>query len=215
MCNTLILVMREHERARYTFAKYYDQIYLKRNDYKNESEVVQDIIRRFERKPSKTLLDVGCGTREHLKYLSRHFHCTGLDISREMIKTARVKVPNARLKIANMINFKLQGKFDVITCLFSSIGYVQSFKNLARTLRNFHNHLTDDGLTLVEPWVFRKDFRQGTVAIDTYEDERKVGENGHKQAHKITLAGLFSLFDRNRRKNQAYRGNSQNDISRL
>lgn len=169
MCNTLILVMCEHER---TFAKYYDQIYLKMKDYKNESEIVQDIIRRFERKPSKTLLDVGCGTGEHLKYLSRHFHCTGLDISREMIKTAKAKVQNAQFKIANMIDFELQDKFDVIVCLFSSIGYVQSFRNLVRTLRNFRNHLANDGLALVEPWVFRKDFREGTVSIDTYEDQR-------------------------------------------
>lgn len=169
MCKALILVMREHER---TFAKFYDQVYLKRKDYRIESQIIQDIIRRFERKPSKTLLDVGCGTGEHLKYLSRHFDCTGLDISREMVKKAKVKVPNAQFKIANMINFKLQGKFDVITCLFSSIGYVKSFRNLARTLQNFHNHLSDDGLALVEPWVFRKDFREGTVAIDAYEDEK-------------------------------------------
>lgn len=168
MCNTPILVMCGHER---TFAKYYDQIYLNMNDYKNESEIVQDIIRRFKRKPSKTLLDVGCGTGEHLKYLSRHFNCTGLDISREMIRTAKAKVPNAQFEIANMIDFELQDKFDVIVCLFSSIGYVQSFRNLVRTLRNFHNHLTNEGLALVEPWVFRKDFREGTVAIDTYEDQ--------------------------------------------
>jgi len=61
----------------HNFAKYYDQIYLKKNDYENESQVVQDIIRRFERKPSESILDVGCGTGEHLKYLSRLFNCTG------------------------------------------------------------------------------------------------------------------------------------------
>jgi len=155
-----------------TFAKYYDQIYLKRNDYKSESEAVQNIIRRFERKSSKTLLDVGCGTGEHLKYLSQHFRCTGLDISKEMINTARAKVPNAKFHVANMIDFKLRDRFDVITCLFSSIGYVQNLRNLARTLRNFYDHLTDDGLALVEPWVFKKDFRKGNFTVDTYEDEK-------------------------------------------
>jgi SAM-dependent methyltransferase len=155
-----------------TFAKYYDQIYLKRNDYKSESEVVQNIIRRFEKKPLKTLLDVGCGTGEHLKHLSQHFRCTGLDISKEMVSTARQKVPNARFHVANMIDFKLRERFDVVTCLFSSIGYVQSRRNLERTLRNFHDHLTNDGLALVEPWVFKKDFRTGNVDIDTYEDEK-------------------------------------------
>jgi SAM-dependent methyltransferase len=170
MCNILVLVMGE--RNLHAFANYYDQIYLKRNDYRSESEVVQNIIRRFERKPSKTLLDVGCGTGEHLKFLSKHFRCTGLDISKEMIKTARAKVPNARFDVADMIDFRLRDRFDVVTCLFSSIGYVQNFRNLVRTLRNSYDHLNNDGLALVEAWVFKKDFRRGNVSVDAYEDEK-------------------------------------------
>jgi SAM-dependent methyltransferase len=176
--------MDEHNL--HTFAKYYDQVYLKRNDYKSESEVVQNIIRRFEKKPSKTLLDVGCGTGEHLKYLSQHFRCTGLDISKDMIKTARAKVPNARFEVANMITFRLRNRFDVITCLFSSIGYVQNFGNLVRTLRNFHDHLTDEGLVLIEPWVFKKDFRERSFSIDTYEDENtKLTRMGTSKLTKL------------------------------
>lgn len=154
------------------FAKYYDQIYLKKKDYASESKVVKYIIRQFEKNPSKTLLDVGCGTGEHLKYLSQSFRCKGIDISKEMIETAKTKVPDAEFEIADMTDFRLGEKFGVITCLFSSIGYVQTFENLARTLKNFRNHLNNDGLTLVEPWVFKRDFRKENFAIDTYEDEK-------------------------------------------
>jgi len=153
------------------FARYYDQIYLKRKDYESESKIVKYIIRQFEKKPSQTLLDVGCGTGEHLKYLSQSFRCKGIDINEEMIETAKAKVAGAEFEIANMIDFNLGEKFDVTTCLFSSIGYVQTFKNLVRTLKNFLNHLNNEGLTLVEPWVFKKDFRKGNFAIDTYEDD--------------------------------------------
>ncbi len=160
-----------HQNKLHSFAKYYDQIYLQMKNYGKESEVVQGIIRRFEKKPSKTLLDVGCGTGEHLKYLSKHFRCTGLDLSEDMIKTARLKVPTAQFEVGSMIDFKMPEKFDVITCLFSSIGYVQSFKKLVGTLSNFHDHLADDGIVLVEPWIFKKDARKDIVSIDTYEDE--------------------------------------------
>ncbi len=154
------------------FARYYDQIYLKMKDYESESKVVERIIRQFEKKPSKTLLDVGCGTGEHLKYLSQSFQCMGIDISEEMIKIAKVKVPDAKFEIADMINFSLVEKFDVITCLFSSIGYTRTFRNLARALKNFLKHLNNGGLALVEPWIFKKDFQKGTFSIDTYEDDR-------------------------------------------
>lgn len=155
-----------------TYARYYDQIYLKKKDYQKEAKFVKDVIKRFEEKQSKTLLDVGCGTGEHLKYLSSDFQCTGLDINRDMIKTAKNKFPNAQFKIANMIDFRVKGKFDVIICLFSSIGYVENFNNLVKTLENFYKHLNDKGLAIVEPWIFKKDFKGGYIGLDTYEDEK-------------------------------------------
>lgn len=154
------------------FSKYYDQIYLKMKDYQSESKVVKNIIKQFEKKPSKTLLDVGCGTGEHLKYLSRSFRCKGIDISEKMIETCKIKVPDAEFEIADMIDFNLGEKFDVITCLFSSIGYAETLENLVKTFKNFHNHLSNEGLTLIEPWVFKKDFQKGKIFIDTYEDDK-------------------------------------------
>jgi len=153
------------------FAEYYDLFYLERKDYEKEAKIVKGIIKKLERKKSRTLLDAGCGTGEHLKYLSLDFHCTGLDINKRMIEMAKSKVLGARFKVANMIDFKLRSRFDAIVCLFSSIGYVQRFSNLVKTLENFHGHLDDTGLVIVEPWIFRKDFKIGHISLGTYEDE--------------------------------------------
>lgn len=152
------------------YARYYDQIYLKRKDYQKEAKIVKGVIKQFEKQQSKTLLDVGCGTGEHLKYLSPDFQCTGIDINKDMIKTAKSKVPDAAFKVANMMNFRLREKFDVIICLFCSIGYVETFNNLVKTLENFYKHLNDEGLVIVEPWIFKKDFRR-KISLDTYEGE--------------------------------------------
>jgi SAM-dependent methyltransferase len=160
------------ENAFGSYAKYYDQIYLKRKDYEKEAEIVKGIIRRFERRKSKSLLDVGCGTGEHLKHLSLGFQCVGIDVNRSMIDIAKNKVPNAKFKVADMINFRLKGKFNVIICLFSAIGYVQNLDNLAKTLEKVYEHLNDNGLLILEPWIFKKDFRKGNITIDTYEDEK-------------------------------------------
>jgi ubiquinone/menaquinone biosynthesis C-methylase UbiE len=153
-----------------TYAKYYDQVYLSKKDYQREAKLVKGVIKQFEEKRSKTLLDVGCGTGEHLKYLSLDFDCVEIDINRDMIETAKKKVPSVKFEVANMIDFRLKERFDVITCLFSSIGYVQNFNNLVKTLENLYKHLNDKGLAIVEPWIFKKDFRKG-LYLDTYEDE--------------------------------------------
>ena len=118
------------------------------------------------------MLDVGCGTGEHLKYFSLGFNCTGLDINRRMIETAKNKVPEAKFKVANMIGFRLRSRFDVIVCLFGSVGYVQSFNNLVKALDNFYRHLNDTGLVILEPWVFKKDFKKAHISLDTYEDDK-------------------------------------------
>jgi ubiquinone/menaquinone biosynthesis C-methylase UbiE len=154
-----------------SYAKYYDQIYLKTKDYEKEAEIVRNVIGELQKKKSKTLLDVGCGTGEHLKHLSNDFQCTGIDINRNMIKTAKNKVPNAKFEVADMINFRLKERFDIITCLFSSIGYVQDFNRLVKALENFRKHLDEKGLVIVEPWIFKKDFKEGYIVINTYEDE--------------------------------------------
>jgi len=153
------------------YAKYYDQIYLNMKDYEKEAEIVEKTIREFESKKSKTLLDVGCGTGEHLKYLSLNFKCTGIDVNRNMIEIARDKVLNAQFKIANMIDSRLGESFDVITCLFSAIGHVQTFDNLVRTISNFYEHSANKGLVIVEPWIFKKDFIKGHIGLNIHEDE--------------------------------------------
>jgi ubiquinone/menaquinone biosynthesis C-methylase UbiE len=161
--------MNEHGFKNY--AKYYDQIYLRMKNYEEEAKIVKHIIRQLEKEESKTLLDVGCGTGEHLKHLSSDFECTGIDINRNMLKTARHKVPNAKYKAGDMISFILKEKFDVIICLFSAIGHVEDFSKLVKTLENFYRHLNDKGLAMVEPWIFKDDFIKGYIGLDTYEDK--------------------------------------------
>ena len=55
--------------------------------------------------------------------------------------------------------------------LFGSIGYTQSFRNLMKTFENFHSHLNDEGLVIVEPWVFKQDFKREHVSLDTLEND--------------------------------------------
>jgi len=95
---------------------------------------------------------------------------TGVTTKKDSAR-ARDKVPNARFKVANMIDFRLGERFDVITCLFSAIGHVQTFDNLVRTIKNFYNHSVEKGLVIVEPWIFKKDFIKGYMGLNTHEDE--------------------------------------------
>jgi hypothetical protein len=64
-----------------------------------------------------------------------------------------------------MVDFNLPRQFDVITCLFSSIGYVQTKSRLDKAVRNMAGHLLPGGVLLVEPWFSREQWNVGRVSL--------------------------------------------------
>jgi uncharacterized protein YndB with AHSA1/START domain len=68
-----------------------------------------------------------------------------------------------------MTSFALPRRYDVILCLFSSIGYVRTLENVRRTLERFRAHLADGGIVLVEPWFAPGVLQPGRVSIHTAE----------------------------------------------
>jgi hypothetical protein len=64
-----------------------------------------------------------------------------------------------------MQRFRLGERFDVVTCLFSAIGYVRSEAELRETLRTFALHLREGGVAVVEPWITPGAWRPGKVRL--------------------------------------------------
>ena len=120
-------------------------------DYRGEAEKLRDIIRRSE-PDAKALLDVACGTGVHLEHLTDWFGVEGLDADPGLLAVARNRLPDVPLHEADMRHFELGRKFDVITCLFSSIGYMVAEPDLRQAIANMARHLSPRGLLIVEPW---------------------------------------------------------------
>jgi SAM-dependent methyltransferase len=94
-----------------------------------------------------------------------------MDSSKEMLKIARKNVDAVKFLQGNMIKFDLKKTYDIITCLFSSIGYVKTYKNLRKTISNFYNHLKQGGVLIIEPWFTESVYQAGSPHLITYEDD--------------------------------------------
>lgn len=152
----------------------YDKIYMKLKDYAKEAGEVGVWIKKF-RPDAKSVLDVACGTGEHARFLSAEYQVDGIDLNAEFIQIARSKNPHGQYHVGDMIDFNLDKRYDVITCLFSSIGYVQTIGNLQTTIATFDRHLNDDGIMLVEPWFTPDAWNLGLPHMTTVdEDQFKV-----------------------------------------
>ena len=148
----------------------YDLIYRSFKDYAAESARVDEIIR--SRNPNaRTLLDVACGTGLHLEHLAQRYDCEGVDLDPGQLAVARERVPGVPLHEGDMVDFDLGRTFDVVTCLFSSIGYAKSENAFDRAVASMARHLSPGGVLLIEPWFFPQAFIDGHVGVVTVEGD--------------------------------------------
>lgn len=133
-------------------AEWYDAIYSFK-DYASEAAQIAALVRSVQ-PDAFTVLDAACGTGEHARLLAeRHaFGVDGLDLDAGLLRVARDKHPAGRFFAADMSDFSLEGRYDVILCLFSSIAYLVTLERIGRALVCFRRHLAPGGMVLVEPW---------------------------------------------------------------
>jgi SAM-dependent methyltransferase len=172
-------------------AKVYDAAYADRGkDYHGEARVVVEQIRaRYPH--ARTLLDVACGTGQHLgPFTDLLGHCEGLEVSPQMLATARANHPDKVLHQGDMRCFELGRTFDAVTCLFASIGYVESEAELGQALECFARHVAPGGVVAVEPWWFPD------RVLDTYVSANLVEVEGQSIArivHSVTDNGASRM----------------------
>jgi SAM-dependent methyltransferase len=143
-------------------AQYYDQIYSNK-DYQAEVEKLVTFIGKKRSSDGDRLLDVACGTGHHIQYLKEHFKVEGLDLDPELLEIARQRNPDINFHVGDMIDFHLNRRFDIVTCLFSSIGYVKTRENLNKAIQTMAGHLNPGGFLLIEPWFTPQDWKPGTL----------------------------------------------------
>lgn len=132
-------------------AEYYDLLYAWKN-YAAETERIHQLVQ--DRRPgAKTLLDVACGTGQHLAHLRTRYEVQGLDAEPAFLAIARRRLPGVPLHEGDMREFELRHRFDAVTCLFSAIGYMHTPHDLARAVARMAGHLTQGGVLFVEPWL--------------------------------------------------------------
>jgi SAM-dependent methyltransferase len=146
-------------------ARFYDLIYTYR-DVGAEAAAVQSLVKRYKQAPGRRILDVACGTGAHLAMFQQHFdHVEGLDLDPGMLAVARERFPDLPVHELDMIDFHLGRPFDVITCLFSSIGYVATVERLRQVIATVAGHLAPCGVLIVEPWLMRGEWEDDHVGV--------------------------------------------------
>jgi SAM-dependent methyltransferase len=137
------------------YGKYYDMLY-KDKDYEGECDFLEVVFRKYGDVPS-SILDAGCGTGGHAVVLAqRGYEVTGIDQSEIMIDIAQEKAAqqgvDADFLAMNIIDFKLEKKFDACISMFATINYVTTNEELQTCLGSISRHLKPGALFIFDYW---------------------------------------------------------------
>ncbi|MFD1047228.1 class I SAM-dependent methyltransferase, partial [Kibdelosporangium lantanae] len=132
------------EAFRPLHARWYDRWHANK-DYRSE---VDQLVSLFDA-PTRSVLDLGCGTARHLELLTAlGYDVVGVDRSPDMVALARERVPV--VVEADLLNVRLDRTFDAVIMMFSVLGYLDNTKDLLAALRSAHRHLRPGGLLVLD-----------------------------------------------------------------
>ena len=124
------------------FAKFYDQIM---GDRSALIERVRGYVRSYL-PDAGSLLELGCGTGAVLAGLADGLQATGIDLSPEMLAAAKAHITGANLVQADITEFSLGTRFDVVICVFDTLNHLPAFGAWQAMFGRVDAHLAEGGL---------------------------------------------------------------------
>ena len=101
---------------------------------------------RQNRVSIKSSLDLACGTGILCEILHREgIEASGMDLSEGMIEIARARNPGIHYDVADMITYRPDKRFDLVTCTGDALNHIIDLKNVEEIFRNVRDCLNPGG----------------------------------------------------------------------
>lgn len=94
----------------------------------------------------RTGMDLACGTGVLCEILHTHgIQAAGMDLSEGMIAIARKRSPAIAYEVADMVSYRPQKSFDLVTCTGDALNHIISLADVAQIFRNVYGCLNPGG----------------------------------------------------------------------
>lgn len=132
-------------------AEYYYSIEDKHRDITDDISLIKTLLKG---KKNPRILDLGCGTGEHIALLHKlGFDCVGIDNSYDMLEIAQERFPDSGDFIeGDITSFDYFEEFDMVISLFGSLNYMIDDEEVDGVLWNTWRALKPKGIGLFEIW---------------------------------------------------------------
>ena len=142
------------------YANVYDKLY-RAKDYEGEVDLIERILAQHGSSGPRHLLDLGCGTGNHvLPLVCRGHTVVGVDRSESMLEHARTKISAAlpanikrpEFRLGDIRNIDLGERFDAVLMMFTVMGYLHERADFFAALKTVRRHLNAGGLFIFDVW---------------------------------------------------------------
>jgi len=125
-------------------ARFYDTL-MGSNKYPGWKDLIKDVLNKYSVKTG-LCLDIACGTGNISRLVAElGFEVVGLDLSMEMIKIAKDKIPSGDFIKADIRDFNLplryQSKIDLVVCFYDSLNYLLTDRELLDTFKSVYRNI--------------------------------------------------------------------------
>jgi len=191
------------------YADWYDLFYADK-DYRAEAVFVDRTLRAHGA-VGGGLLEIGCGTGAHARWLAtRGWRICGIDASEGMLARARRRFAEASVEhpraaeflLGDARSFELGRRFDAAVSLFHVMSYQAEPSELARAMMAVRRHLHSGGLFLFDFWygpavlAQMPETRLRTVENDRYCVVRKATPTLHEERQVVDVRYDFEVTDK-------------------
>ncbi len=94
----------------------------------------------------KTSMDLACGTGILCEILHNSgIRASGMDFSAGMIEIAKQGSPEIHYDVADMITYRPETQYDLVTCTGDAINHIAALKDVEKIFQNVHAYLSPGG----------------------------------------------------------------------
>ena len=132
-------------------SSFYHQLYANR-DEKEAAAFIDELINELEPTADSMMLDLGCGSGRHSKYLaSKGFDVTGIDLAASSIRQAkRSEREKLRFYRHDMRIPFGRNAFDIVFNFFTSFGYFDDPSEDLKVVNNIYSALKPGGVLVMD-----------------------------------------------------------------
>jgi SAM-dependent methyltransferase len=190
------------------YAEWYDLFY-EDKDYRGETAFVTSVL-QAEGGAGRSLLEVGCGTGAHARWLAAAgWQVVGIDRSERMLAQARARLAQvtdspaeAHFQTGDARDFDLGREFDAAVSLFHVMSYQAGPGDLDAALGSIRRHLPPGGLFLFDFWygpavlAQRPERRVRVVEDHRFHVSRSAVPTLREDAHVVDVRYEFEVTDK-------------------